>query len=408
MKFSYERTRSSTLRANESPPHHVISTSNLGLLTDYATDRFRSLCDAAGYGGETHRVVRVVRDLLSPWADVPRGQSSKWVSEISDDNTPIEFSVAMGGKRSEVRILFEPQAEEATLEAYRALGLTFQRRLADEFGADLRRFDAIKELFLPCGMKGTFAVWNAVAFSPDGSPPLFKVYLNPQAYGPEHAQQVVEEGLLRLGLRDAWSALRRGVLRRAPDVDELKYLSLDLSGEPHARVKIYVRHHDAVPTDLEAAASDAEGYCPGEFLEFTRAMRGSDDSLYVRAPFTCSSFLGERPARAVATTVYVPVCAYAEDDAIVQRRVHDYLVQNGTDPSIYDAIVGGFANRPLEAGVGMQSWLALRRYQGRTRLSVYLATEANRVHAPGEVPAPTADSCVLRLDRRRSKFSCAV
>jgi hypothetical protein len=38
----------------------------------------------------------------------------------------------------------------------------------------------------------------------------------------------------------------------------------------------------------------------------------------------------------------------------------------------------------------MQAWLATRRYGRESRFTVYLATEANRIHAPGVVPAPTA------------------
>ena len=46
----------------------------------------------------------------------------------------------------------------------------------------------------------------------------------------------------------------------------------------------------------------------------------------------------------------------------------------------------------------MQSWIALRRYRGEPRLTVYLATEAGRVFPPGSVPAATLD---------RSRFESA-
>src|SRR5690606_18722409 len=139
------------------------------------------------------------------------------------------------------------------------------------------------------------------------------------------------------------------------------------------------------------AASAAESYVPGEAVEFVRAMRGGDERLNARAPFTCSSFVGERAERPVATTLYVPVCAYARHDAEAKERVRRYMEEKGVDSRQYCALVDGFADRPLDAGVGMQSWIALRRYRGVARLTVYLGTEANHVYEPGEIPAPTED-----------------
>ena len=210
--------------------------------------------------------------------------------------------------------------------------------------------------------------------------PSFKAYLNPQANGPSEAEAMVKEGLERLGMGEAWKTLSETVLRRGPHLDELKYFALDLSDGPFARVKVYVRHHESVPSDLELAASAASEYVPGEVLDFARGMSGGDDCLHVRASFSCSSFVGESGDRPAATTVYVPVCAYARDDAAVRARVSDYLISNGLDASAYLAIIDGYANRPLSAGVGMQSWVALRRYQGVPRLTVYLATEARRLY----------------------------
>jgi hypothetical protein len=91
----------------------------------------------------------------------------------------------------------------------------------------------------------------------------------------------------------------------------------------------------------------------------------------------------------------VPVAAYARDDDAVRARVSDYLASEGLDPEVYDTIIRGYADRPLSAGIGLQSWVALRRYQDLTRITLYLATEASHVFPPGSVPAPTPD---------RSKF----
>lgn len=356
-------------------------------LVEYTTSRLRRLCIAAGFGDETNEVVGTVRSLMLPWGARPAIQASPWVSEISDDNTPVEFSVALADGHADVRVLFEAQADEPTVEAFRAAGLALHGRLEREFGATLDRFRRLQDLFAPKGMHGPFGLWSAVVFS-RGRRPSFKTYFNPQALGVDHAPALVEEALGRLGLERTWASLMLSVLRRGR-LDELKYFSLDLVPGPEARVKVYVRHHDATPDDLEVACMAAKSYVPGEAVAFARAMRGGAKPMAVRAPFTCTAFMGGTDDRPASTTVYVPVCAYAQDDAIVRARVSEYLDRSGIGSKLYTSIVDGFANRPLESGVGMQSWVALRRYEGRAFVMAYLATEAARVFAPGSVPAPT-------------------
>jgi hypothetical protein len=357
-------------------------------LGEYAAGRLRALCLVAGFGGAADRAARTFRDLISPWGDEARGRPMTWRSEISDDNTPIEFSVAIADRGIEVRALFEAQGEEPTLPSYRAAGMALTEKIEREYGADLSRLRQLEDLFLPQKMRGPFAVWHSAVFSRTQGP-SFKAYLSPQAQGPAPAEGLVREGLERLGLGHAWPSLARSVLRRGPVLDELKYFALDLTSDAHARVKIYVRHHEATPEDVEAAASAAATYVPGEALDFARAMRGGDDRLAVRAPFSCSSFVGGTEGRPASTTVYVPVCAYARDDQVVQNRVLSYMLGRRVDPAPYVALLHGFATRPLDSGVGMQSWMAFRRYAGEARLTLYLASEANRVYPPGEVPAPT-------------------
>jgi hypothetical protein len=364
-------------------------------LVDFATSRFKSLCYGAGYGSDTEAVAGTLRGLLAACGDAPVGGTpSEWVSEISDDNTPIEFSVAIADGKAEVRALFEPEGEEPTLAAYRAAGLRFNQRLERRFGADLTRFRDVQDLFLPEEMAGPFAVWSSVVFRQRRAP-VFKAYFNPNAQGVDNAHDLVNEALQRLGLGRAWQSLTQHILARGAKLDELKYFALDLTSEAQARVKVYVRHHAASPEDLEFASVPAHSHVPGETLSFVRAMRGGHGRLHARAAFTCSSFIGDTGDRPASTTVYVPVCAYARDDARVQQRVKEYLVEQGGDPRLYDSVLAAYANRPLDAGVGMQSWVALRRHDEQIRLTVYLATEANRVFEPGEIPAPTGDYSTL-------------
>ncbi len=362
-------------------------------LVTYLAERLEKLCIAAGFGSGTSQVIETFRSLLQGWGDRPLGASSEWVSEISDDNTPVEFSATIADGAADVRVLLEPQADLASVSAYRAAGLALHERLEREFGASLRRFREVQDLFLPESMCGPYAVWSSAVFSRKHQP-FFKTYFNPQAQGVERAPALVQEALDRLGFHKVWDAFEHTAMRRGPYLDELKYFGLDLTDEAHARVKLYVLHHGASPEDLEIAASSAKTYVPGEAVEFATAMRGgSSGPLRPRAPFSCSAFVGEQHDRPAATTVSVPICAYAHDDAAVRERIRTYLIEKDrpADAALYASIVDGFANRPLEAGVGLQVWVTYRRYMGQTRLTIYLATEANKVYAPGAIPAPTPD-----------------
>lgn len=379
--------RASTKRRVATPSESAESGTRRISLAAHCERRLEALCRAAGFGEESTAVVRTFHRLIEPWADRPVGLTTPWVSEISDDNTPVELSAAISEGRVQVRVLLEAQADEPTVAAHRRAALAFTERLESDHGAHLGRFHRVADLFLPEDMRGPFALWHSAVFDL-GRPPTFKAYFNPQARGPELAPALVEEGLSRLGMADCWAAASR-TARRGPHLDELKYFALDLTAEPTARVKVYVRHHGASAGDLERACSGAADYVPGEVREFVRAMGGDHAQLSRRAPFSCSAF-HDGSSRPSATTVYVPVCAYADDDAAVEDRVSEYLSTHGMDPAAYHALLAGYAERPLDAGVGMQSWVAFRRLSG-ARLTVYLATEAGAVYPRGSVPAATGD-----------------
>jgi hypothetical protein len=126
--------------------------------------RLGALCAETGLSVETATMADgVLRNLVVPWSRVEafaRNPNIGWVSEISDDNTPIEFSVTISPAGSEVRVLFEPQGEDQTLAGHREAALRFHEHLAQEHGADLSRFRMVSDLFTPPDMRGPFALWS--------------------------------------------------------------------------------------------------------------------------------------------------------------------------------------------------------------------------------------------------------
>lgn len=360
-------------------------------LKTFYTHRLEALCMSAGFGDDTATVLEIFNRLISDWGDAPLDREPGWVSDISDDNTPIEFSAVISEGRVQVRVLLEAQGEEPTLISYRAAALAFTERIEREFGADLTRFRKIQDIFLPEDMQGRFALWHSVVFD-RGQSPQFKAYFNPQIKGCGRAQSLTEAALHRLGMDYAWSSIC-STAQRGPYLDEIKYFALDLTDDEKARVKVYVRHHNASVKDIESACTVAENYTPGEVSNFVRAMNGNRDCLAERAMFTCSAFIESR-LKPTAITVYVPVCAYADNDAVVHQRVCDYLKDRKIDPDAYNSLISGYANRPLNAGVGMQSWMAFRQ-QHAAQLTVYLATETRKVYPNGSIPAATPNPYVF-------------
>jgi DMATS type aromatic prenyltransferase len=376
-------------------------------LTQHALRRFTRLCEAAAFtGGGAVRAHAIFKSIVLPAiASTPSG----WISDISDEQMPIEFSVALRGNDAEVRVLFEAQGASNSLAAYRKAALALTHQLPNTLGADLTKFKEVVDLFLPMRMAGPFALWHSLVFKQNRVDA--KVYFNAQARGLGAAHATVEEALHRLGMSAAWPALMRSSLRRGPKLDEIKYLALDLSADREARVKVYVRHHAASPSDLETACSASREYVPGEATDFASSMSGGAETLRSRAPFTCSAFSGADHERPSATTLYVPVCAYARDDAAVTSRVSEHLRLRGLPARAYERLITGYADRDLEIGIGMQSWLALRRLDNEARLTVYLSSEARGSLPPGSVPAPTEDRTAyttpreVMMDLRRYSLS---
>ncbi len=347
---------------------------------DCGVERLRTLAGQVGLGDEEVRVAEdIFRTVLTPWADLPAGSAPRYASDITDDHSPYEFSLAIDGSNPELRFLVEAQASQPSLstnwEKTREVNATLEAR----YGISLDRLRAIESFYTPLDRSCRFGAWHAVCFR-KGAKPDFKIYLNPQAQGKKHAFVIVAATLSRLGFDDAYSMVadRPG--------DEIKYFSLDLAERTGARVKVYTVHHDATAQDIEAALSGARDYQPGQVANFCRAMGGSDGPYDQRPVQTCLSFTDGNPTPTTGT-VYFPVRSYADSDLDARDRILTYLDEESA--SIYTRALGSFANRPLEDGVGMQTYASLRQYAGPRRVTVYLSPEVFNVEAPRSVPMPS-------------------
>jgi DMATS type aromatic prenyltransferase len=355
---------------------------------EFGNSRLAALCRAVGFSSaDTDKVQKYFNFMTASWNQRLIGDASPWKSDISDDHTPFELSLALEADRPEIRFLIEAQNNPTTLQTSWDDGLALNERLNQEFGVPLGRFNQVKDLFSPNNPEMRFSLWHAFCLKPDRHAEI-KVYLNPLAQGPERANAVVEEALARLGFAHAWKFLSQIVMRRGPQ-DQILYFSLDLSGQEVSRVKIYVAHRDAKPEDIEFAMSQAREYEPGEARGFCASIQGEQDRMSApRSTLTCWAFTSDDDEKPYSATLHCPIRCYADNDRDALRRIRTVL-----DPkshAVLDRAVWALANRKLEAGVGLIQWASMRREGGKMRATFYLATEAYGVVAPRESAAPLA------------------
>lgn len=343
-------------------------------------ERIHALCRALGFSQEEEqRMVEVFALLSTSWGRLPAGNAPRWPSDITDDGTPFEFSLAIDGEEPELRFLIEAQTPESpTLASNWFAGWAMCERLEREFGVSLERLRLIEELFVPTSACPRFALWHAVCFR-EGRAPDFKVYLNPLAWGREQAHALVAEAMRRLGMAESV----RYLPERAPQ-DTPIYFSLDLAARQGARVKVYTAHREVTASRVEAVLRQAPGYEPGLVEGFCRAMAGSEGPYSTRPVQTCLAFAEGSPLPSMGT-VYFPVRTYTGDDRAVRDRVLAFLHPEAA--AFYARALEAFAARPLEAGIGMQTYVSLRQHRGQRRLTVYLAPEVYTVRpAQPELP----------------------
>jgi pyrroloquinoline quinone (PQQ) biosynthesis protein C len=178
---------------------------------------------------------------------------------------------------------------------------------------------------------------------------------------------------------------------REVGADDLAYIALDLSSRSDARVKLYVRHLAASAAFLDELGAVTRHFQPGSIAHFCRTMAGGSEGPYLgKGLVTCFSFTDPSDTRPRAVTCYFPVSHHARDDREIRERIIGYIQEQSLDPSDYLEALEACARRPLEAGVGIHTYAALR-WEDRLRITVYFSPEAY-----GMQPARTAVEPVAR------------
>ncbi len=343
---------------------------------DIAALQLRSLCRALGLEHQFQDYLAIQQLLFEPWGRREVPAHPPYPCWVSDDHTPYEYSVAFGADGIECRILCEAQAETPSLRANMKTARAQTARLRERLGADLRRFDAIEDLFCPDDPGPRFPLWHAVCFAA-GKKPEFKIYLNPQARGRERATDLAAEALKRLGFPGVPRLLMDQAAWRGPSRDVLTYLSLDLCDKPSARVKVYFCHDAATAGDIERSFAVAPTHRPGDVERFCAAIAGQLGPFAQKPVVSCFSFV-EGSEAPWAVTFHLPIAKYASDDALVVDRMAAFLAPQPGIQDAYVRAIRAFAYRPLAQSVGLQSYVSFRREKSDLRFGVYLSPDVFR------------------------------
>jgi DMATS type aromatic prenyltransferase len=333
--------------------------------------------------------------LLGPHGARSLAEPPAWPSDVADDHSPVEFSVAFNDTEPPaLRILAEVPGVPPGIQANTRAAYEFLTANAARFGLATDRLDAVADVFDPALSNtgqppGTFALWCSLVFR-HGRDPEFKVYFNPEVAGVARAPELVEEALGRLGLGDSYRAMlarsiRPGELGRR---DRLAFFALDLHNGPQARVKLYVSHYEADAADAARAATAVDGVDPDEVAEFCLAAGGG--GRFDGRPLVGSYTLAGGADRPVGYSVYVPIRDYVDDDHEARDRVTAVLARHGFGTALLHRCVAAVSRRPLAAGVGLLAHVSLRLGPPRPGVTVYLSAEAYEVTPPRSVWVPAA------------------
>ncbi|MFH8409719.1 tryptophan dimethylallyltransferase family protein [Streptomyces sp. NPDC018019] len=316
---------------------------------------------------------RVLRRMLSPWGTRPIGKQPEWRSDVCADGSPIEFSAAFSQECTQIRVLVEAVPDRLSTSAAQESALALTRGLITEFGAVDDRLAKILDLFLPDRDPIGFAMMHAVVFSPTGGPE-FKVYLNPGAGRGMSAAERTREALDRLGFGAAWKAVGE-YARRGFDTDRIVYFSLDLTGGPRSRIKVYFRHYDTSPAELDARMALSLQHETGFLGDFCRALTGSADGVRPQPLVSNLTFTAEGGPTPVSATLYVPLWVHPESDRTVRDRISSVMARTGLPVGGYRALLDHVARRPLSDGRGIHTYASARIRHGRPRMTAYWSSE---------------------------------
>lgn len=347
---------------------------------EHLNGQLARLCEVVGT--DPAMPMDLLADLLGSYGSRLLSEGPAWPSNVADDHTPVEFSLAYSNEEPPaLRILAEALGSPPNVQTNMTAAYQFIDANTDRLNLSTSRLASVSDLFVADDPYGTFALWCSLVFG-NARRPEIKVYFNPEVNGIERAPDVVGEALYRLGMATSYRtmlkhAVRQGELGRN---DRLSFFALDLHDEPQARVKLYLSHHHAEIRDVVRAASMVNSVDTSELVDFCTVAAGA--RRFDGRPLVGSYTLIEGTDVPVGYSIYVPIRGYVNHDGEARVRVVALLARYGFDSAVLEWAITALTQRLLRDGVGLIAHVSLRLGPPRPGVTVYLSSEAYRVSPP--------------------------
>ncbi|MCA9648098.1 MAG: iron-containing redox enzyme family protein [Polyangiaceae bacterium] len=342
-------------------------------------DVLTPLCAATGLESRLDEIIAAFALMTEGWGDEPIPTHPSWESDVCSDHSPFEPSIALSPRGNVLRILVEAQGRAPTRAAQAEAGRALTQRIGTRWGLDTSRCERLETLFLegnsPEGqpVAGRFGIWHALEFHPGREAPSVKVYFDLSSWGAALAPALTEEALHHIGFADAWAVLGELTTRRDKHRDQIAYFSIDLDDSPSARVKLYLRHHEADAAHLDALFRSAKSYRKESIKEATQSL-GVGAGPYLARPVVSSfAFTGGSRGEPVSATLYFPLESYVESDALALNRVLEFNRDFDLPTTELEAAVTGLAPVPLDELHGLTSYVSFREEHNVARSTVYFS-----------------------------------
>lgn len=320
---------------------------------------------------QTDSAIKMFDLACQSWSDWPLHATPYWPSDISDDQTPFEFSVEFGSQDVLLRILFESQLKPITLNSSWFAGLQLHERIKHLPGVDLTKFELIADLFKPAENASTFSLWHSAVLNSDGNY-LFKAYLNPQIHGLDSSASLIQEALTRLNLTNAWEFIASKLSASEGNI-RLMFFSLDLVQGSHSRVKVYFSNSTMLLQHYDSQFQDSRNYKSGEISKWIKTLTGLDNTLDSRHIGNYFAF-NSGDQRNPVCSIQVPIRQYVENDYSALQRTLTLLPHNHRKK--LNAVISNMSTCTLDLNRGLLAHVAIKHDADELCIVTYLSAEA--------------------------------
>lgn len=338
----------------------------------FGRQKLHAICHGLEWSpSQTEAAIRLFDLMTASWSEWTLGDIPLWRTNLSDDNTPFEFSLEFRSKEVKLRILTESQNKPITADSNWKAGLELNERIQSQPGVDLAQFEAIADLFAPQGKPTRFALWHSAILDASGKA-AFKVYLNPQIHGSAYAPDLMQKALTRLHLDHAWHYIAPR-LHAMGERAQLAFFSLDLIPGDHARVKIYLSNANMTLHELDAQLKGSRNYVEGADINWIKTLTGIHESLDARHIVNYFAFTaGDKGAP--VSNIQIPIRWYVENDAAAMERIMQLLPAH--QGKKFSVIVQKIAGRSLEIDRGVLAHVGVRQDKEGLCVIPYLSAAA--------------------------------